>query len=84
MGACGGEEGIPAPAARVVIAWGGFLDPFDEATVPASEEAVINALVANDEMIGIHGHRMPALPRDRVAQLLQETGVVVDLRSEST
>ena len=53
------------------------LDPFYEATVPASQEAVINALVANDEMIGIHGHRMPALPRDRVAQLLQEKGLVV-------
>jgi L-aminopeptidase/D-esterase-like protein len=62
----------------------GFLDPLYEATVPASEEAVINALVANEEMVGIHGHRTPALPRDRVAQLLQETSVIVDPRSEST
>ena len=61
-----------------------FLDPFYEATVQATEEAVINALVANEAMVGIHGHRPPALPRDRVAQLLQETGVVVDPRSEST
>ena len=72
-----------APAARVVIARG-FLDPLYEATVPASEEAVINALVANEAMVGIHGHRTPALPRDRVAQFLRETSVVVDPRSEST
>jgi L-aminopeptidase/D-esterase-like protein len=65
------------------IPWG-FLDPFYEATVQATEEAVINALVANEEMIGIHGHRTPALPRDRVVQLLQEKGVVVDRRSERT
>ena len=80
MEAC---DGIPAPSARVVIARG-FLDPLYEATVQATEEAVINALVANEEMIGIHGHRTPALPRDRVAQLLQERGMVVDARSEST
>ena len=76
-----GEDGIPAPAARVVIAWA-CLDPFYEATVQATEEAVINALVANEEMVGIHGHRTPALPRHRVVQLLQEKGVVVDPRRE--
>jgi L-aminopeptidase/D-esterase-like protein len=65
------------------IPWG-FLDPFYKATVLATEEAVINALVANEEMVGIHGHRTPALPRDRVVQLLQEKGVVVDPRSERT
>jgi L-aminopeptidase/D-esterase-like protein len=65
------------------IPWG-FLDRFYEATVQATEEAVINALVANEEMVGIHGHRTPALPRDRVVQLLQEKGVVVDPRSART
>jgi L-aminopeptidase/D-esterase-like protein len=61
-----------------------LLDPFYEATVQATEEAVINALVANEEMVGIHGHRTPALPRDRVVQLLQEKSVVVDPRRERT
>jgi L-aminopeptidase/D-esterase-like protein len=55
-----------------------------EATVQATEDAVINALVANEEMVGIHGHRTPALPRDRVVQLLQEKSVVVDPRRERT
>ena len=65
------------------IPWG-FLDPFYQATVQATEEAVINALVANEEMVGIHGHRTPALPRDRVATLLREKGVIVDPRSGRT
>lgn len=51
------------------VRWG-QLDPFYDAVVDATEEAVVNALVANDEMIGIHGHRSPALPRARVAELL--------------
>jgi L-aminopeptidase/D-esterase-like protein len=63
------------------IPWG-FLDPFYEATVQATEEAVVNALVANEEMVGIHGRRTPALPRDRVVELLRERGVVVEPRSD--
>jgi D-aminopeptidase len=46
------------------------LDPFFEAVVQATEEAVVNALVANDDMTGRDGHRTPALPRDKVVELL--------------
>ncbi len=51
------------------IPWG-FLDPFYAAVVQGTEEAVLNALVANDDMTGRDGHRTPALPRNRVANLL--------------
>jgi D-aminopeptidase len=51
------------------IPWG-HLDPFYTAVVQATEEAVANALVANDDMIGRDGHRTPALPRDQVADLI--------------
>ena len=36
-----------------------------------TEEAVANALVANEDMVGRDGHRTPALPRDRVAELFR-------------
>ena len=52
------------------IPWG-FLDTFYEAVVRSVEEAVLNALVANEEMIGYRGHRVPALPRDRIAELVK-------------
>jgi L-aminopeptidase/D-esterase-like protein len=52
------------------IPWG-FLDDLFAAVVGATEEAVLNALTANAEMIGIGGHRMPALPRERVAELIR-------------
>ncbi len=47
-----------------------WLDLFYEATVRCVEEAVLNALCANAEMIGRDGHRSPALPRDRVRALI--------------
>jgi L-aminopeptidase/D-esterase-like protein len=50
------------------VPWGA-LDPFYAAVVHATEEAVLNALTANEEMVGFRGHRMPALPRDRVREL---------------
>jgi len=50
------------------------LDPFFEAVVQATEEAVVNALVANADMTGRDGHRSPALPRDRVVALLSAAG----------
>jgi L-aminopeptidase/D-esterase-like protein len=55
------------------VPWGS-LDPFYEAVVQATEEAVVNALVANEDMTGRDGHRTPALPRDRVARLLARAG----------
>jgi D-aminopeptidase len=55
------------------VPWGS-LDPFYEAVVQATEEAVVNALVANEDMTGRDGHRTPALPRDRVAGLLARAG----------
>jgi len=51
------------------VPWGG-LDPFYTAVVQATEEAVANALVANDDMTGRDGNRSPALPRHQVAELI--------------
>jgi L-aminopeptidase/D-esterase-like protein len=43
------------------VPWG-RIDPFFEAVVQVVEEAVLNALVANREMTGHRGRRVPALP----------------------
>ena len=50
------------------------MDRFFEAVVQATEEAILNSLVANEEMVGFRGHRTPALPRERVAELLAAAG----------
>jgi L-aminopeptidase/D-esterase-like protein len=41
------------------------------ATVQATEEAIINALVAGETMTGIDNHRVEALPHDRLRQVLK-------------
>ncbi len=52
------------------IPWG-RMDPFYASVVQATEEAVANALAASEDMTGRDGHRSPALPRDRVAELMR-------------
>jgi len=49
-----------------------LLDPIFEATVQAVEEAIVNALVNNQDMTGLDGHRVEALPHDRVRELLKK------------
>ena len=50
------------------VPWGS-LDPWYEAVVQATEEAVANALTAGQDMTGRDGHRSPGLPREQVAAL---------------
>jgi D-aminopeptidase len=52
------------------------MDPFFEAVVQATEEAVLNALCAAEEMVGVNGRRTPGLPHERVRGLLRARGVV--------
>ena len=47
------------------------LDPIFSATVEAVEEAIVNALVDNQTMTGRDGHRVEALPHDRLRELLE-------------
>jgi D-aminopeptidase len=46
-------------------------DPLYEATVECTEEAIVNALCMADEMRGPTGHVAPALPLDRLAEILK-------------
>ena len=48
------------------------LDPIFLATVQATEEAVINAMVAADTMTGVDNHTVIALPHDRLREVLKK------------
>ncbi len=48
------------------------LDPLFLATVQATEEAVINAMIAAETMTGIDGHTAIALPHDRLREVLKK------------
>jgi len=47
------------------------MDPIFAAVVQATEEAVVNALVDNQTMIGRDNHRVEALPHDRVREMMK-------------
>ena len=48
------------------------LDAIFLATVQATEEAIINALVAAQTMTGIDNHTAIALPHDKVQEILRK------------
>jgi L-aminopeptidase/D-esterase-like protein len=50
------------------------IDPVYEATVQATEEAIINALLAARTMTGADFLRVPSLPHDRLREVLSRYG----------
>jgi L-aminopeptidase/D-esterase-like protein len=50
----------------------GDLNPFFLATIEATEEAIVNALVAATTMTGVDGHTVYALPHDRLRDALKK------------
>ncbi len=61
------EEGV---AALEVLA-NSEINPFFEGVVQATEEAIVNALVAGRDMTGANGNRMYGLPHDRLREILR-------------
>jgi D-aminopeptidase len=48
------------------------MDSLFEATVQATEEAVVNAMIAAKTMTGINGHTVEALPHGRLREVLRK------------
>ena len=47
------------------------IDPIFDATVQATEEAILNAMVAADDLVGANDLMVPALPKEEVKALMQ-------------
>jgi D-aminopeptidase len=56
------------------------MDALFEATVQATEEAVVNALVAARTMTGADGHMVEALPHDRLRDVLKKYNRLVEAK----
>ena len=54
------------------------ITPFFEAVVQATEEAIVNALVAGRDMVGVNGRRIHGLPHDRLREILRRYGRLAD------
>jgi D-aminopeptidase len=57
---------------RVEMLANGRMNGLFEATVQATEEAILNALLAAETMTGAGGHRVYALPHDRLLGALRK------------
>ena len=65
------EQDTPDPIAPVPNA---AINPIFEATVQATEEAIVNALVAAKTMTGVSGARYFGLPHDELRAVLKRYG----------
>ncbi len=54
------------------------ITPLFEATVQATEEAVINAMVAAKTMVGINGNKVYAIPHDRLRKVLKKYNRLIE------
>jgi L-aminopeptidase/D-esterase-like protein len=48
------------------------MNPLFEATVQATEEAIVNALIAAETMVGADDHKVTAIPHDRLREVLKK------------
>jgi len=65
-----GDAGLP----RVEMLPNARMNPIFLATVQATEEAILNALLAAETMTGINGGRVYALPHDRLRAAMRKYG----------
>jgi D-aminopeptidase len=56
------------------------LNPLISASVHATEEAILNAMLAAETMTGINGYTVPALPHDRLREIIGRANRALDAR----
>ena len=47
------------------------MNPLISASVHATEEAILNAMLAAETLTGINGYTVPALPHERLSEIMQ-------------
>jgi L-aminopeptidase/D-esterase-like protein len=65
------DQTAPVPVAQLA---NHGIDPLFQGTVEATEEAIVNALVAARDMTGLGGERVFALPHDELRKILKKYG----------
>jgi L-aminopeptidase/D-esterase-like protein len=70
----------PADLAAVTMLPNERLDPLFEAVVQATEESVLNALVAGETMVGRDDHKVIGLSHDRVRAILKKHNRLAEVK----
>jgi D-aminopeptidase len=66
------NAGLAPRSSNVQMLTNDQMDSLFEATVQATEEAVVNAMIGAKTMTGINGHTVEALPHDRLCEVLRK------------
>ena len=66
------NAGLAPRSSNVQMLANDQMDSLFEATVQATEEAVVNAMIAAKTMTGINGYTVEALPHDRFREVLKK------------
>jgi L-aminopeptidase/D-esterase-like protein len=70
----------PSGLARLAMLPNDRMNPLFDATAQAVEEAIINALVAAETMVGRDGHKVVALPHDGMREILKRYNRLIEPR----
>jgi L-aminopeptidase/D-esterase-like protein len=65
------KSDVEKGTANVTMLGNSVINPLFAATVDATEEAILNAMVAARDMVGVNGIHVPAIPHDRIRALLK-------------
>jgi L-aminopeptidase/D-esterase-like protein len=68
------RSAVPRDTTRVTMISNEAISPLFAATVQATEEAILNAMLAADTLTGANNLRVHALPADRLVTILKKYG----------
>src|SRR4029453_8069453 len=75
------EAAKPTGTIQLMMLPNDRMNPLFEATVQATEEAIVNALIAAETMTGVDGHKVIALPHERLIQVLKKYNRATESKS---
>lgn len=73
-------RGTPRASTAITRVQSDLIDPLFLATVRATEEAIVNAMIAAETMTGADYQRRHAIPHDQLREILRKHGVLVEGR----
>jgi L-aminopeptidase/D-esterase-like protein len=73
------DAGKQAGSVQLTMLPNDLLNPIFEATVQATEEAIVNALIAAETMTGIDGHKVVALPHERLKLVMKKYNRLIEI-----
>jgi D-aminopeptidase len=76
------EAAKPTGVAQLTMLPNDRMNPVFEATVQATEEAIVNALAAAETMTGVDNHKVIALPHDRLKQVMRKYNRLFEGKSQ--